>query len=90
MNTCATCKHWTVVQERDDGSYENIYNPVDPDTWEPMDMPFEIRRCNNPAKTFCERPVERNGFGTADGSTYMADLFTGPDFGCVRHSDGQP
>ncbi len=81
MSTCETCKWWVPSVEDWDG----VYYPIDPDTYKPMVMPFEIRKCTHPAQTFCERPVERNGFGVADGSTYRAELFTGPDFGCVRH-----
>lgn len=84
MNTCSTCAHWKM---HDKEEVDNIVNPRDPDTWEPMQMPFEIRRCEHPAKTFYERPVERNGFGLSDGSQYYAQLYTGPDFGCVRWED---
>jgi len=64
---------------------KQILAPVDPDTFEPMAMPFEVRECKMPAMTFCERPVEPNGFGLADGSEYFATLVTAGDFGCVRH-----
>lgn len=56
-------------------------------THTPMVMPFEVRICEHPAQTFCERPVEKNGFGVADGSEYMAVLATAEDFGCVRHEE---
>lgn len=85
---CKTCAHWKAPPI--DGPYEydrhsQICNPTDPDTYEPMAMPFEVRLCRHPALTFCERPVERNGFGVADGSEYMAVFATAEDFGCVRH-----
>ncbi len=83
---CSTCKHWTDPGVLGDGNYwDEILHPTDEDTYEPKEMPFEVRECRHPAKTFCERPVERDGFGVCDGSTYMARLFTGPDFCCVRH-----
>ena len=84
METCKTCKHW-LFSGVEYGPERDLCAPVDPDTYEPMAMPFEVRACKHPALTFCERPVEANGFGVADGSEYMAILVTGPDFGCVRH-----
>ena len=59
--------------------------PLDQDTYEPMARGFEVRLCGHPSQTFCEAPVERDGFGLADGSEYMAVLATAEDFGCVRH-----
>jgi len=86
MKTCNTCKHW----QTDPDAFVHVksyYAPIDPDTFRPMRMPFEVRECMHPAKTFCERPVEPNGFGVVDGSTFMAILLTGEKFGCVRHED---
>ena len=86
MKTCDTCKHWHI----DPDAFvcvKSYYAPMDPDTFRPMEMPFEVRECMHPAKTFCERPVEPNGFGVADGSTFMAIFLTGEKFGCVRHED---
>ena len=51
------------------------------DSYEPMVLPFAVRQCKHPSLTFCERPVESNGFRVAD----MAALVTAEDFGCVRH-----
>lgn len=78
---CKTCKHWTF----ENAGYDGIANPIDPDTYEPMKMPFEVRRCGHPELMFCERPLDPIGFAVADGSTYMADLYTAEDFGCIRH-----
>lgn len=78
-NTCKTCKYWT------DDEYNNMCNPVDPDDYEPMDRGFKCKICKMPTQTFCESPVENNGFGLADGSLYYAILVTAEDFGCVRH-----
>jgi hypothetical protein len=83
MNTCKTCKHWT--EPGDWGTKRQMCTPLDPDTYKPMDRGFEVRICEHPEQTFCEAPVTANGFGVADGSTYLAMLATGQDFGCVRH-----
>lgn len=60
-------------------------NPTDEDTFQPKVIGYEVRMCRQPTQTFCETPVERNGFGLTDGSTYYAALATAEDFGCVRH-----
>ena len=91
MNTCKTCQHWMLASEDHDGSYEvQMTAPIDPDTYEPMVMEFEVRICEHPAKTLFERPVERNGFGLSDGSQYWVMLATAEDFGCVRHEPSAP
>lgn len=85
MNRCATCKHWTAPGDND-LSYpsRSLCEPVDPDTYEPMNRGFAVRICKQPTQTFCEAPVESNGFALADGSDYFAVLATAEDFGCVR------
>ena len=83
MTTCKTCKHWSAP-----GPYERevaLCNPVDPDTFKPMQRGFETRICRMPTQTMFEPPVESNGFALTDGSQYFAVLATGQDFGCVRH-----
>lgn len=87
MEHCKTCNHWKrATPPKYSGSWrQQMTAPVDQDTYEPMKVEFEVRLCEHPAQTFCERPVERNGFGIADGSEYMAILMTAEDFGCVRH-----
>ena len=85
MQTCKTCKHWGYDPAVDGWQSSEYCAPLDPDTYLPMKMPFEVRECKNPAKTFHERPVESNGFGVADASNYLALLFTAEEFGCVRH-----
>ena len=83
MKTCKTCKHW---QQPGESNYEkDLCTPRDPDTYQPMDRGFYVRICKMPTQTFCESPVESNGFGLTDGSMYMAALATAEDFGCVRH-----
>ena len=81
--TCRTCKHWTVNGPI--GDDDPIITPIDPDTYEPMKIGFEVRICNHPRLLFCERPLESDGFAVADGSEYMANLYTAQDFGCVLH-----
>lgn len=78
---CKSCKHWV----KPDGDSYAITNPVDPDTYQPMVMPFEVRECVHPKLVFCERPVETPGFAVADGSMYRAGLYTTEDFGCVMY-----
>lgn len=81
--TCKTCKHWQLGKEPDS---DRIISPEDPDTFEPMkDLPFEVRKCENPRVLFCERPVERQGAAVMDGSNYFACLYGAEDFGCVLH-----
>jgi len=80
VNTCKTCKHW-----KDEEADTQMCHPLDQDTCKPMERGFEVRICKHPAQTFCESPIEANGFGVADGSEYRAVLATGQDFGCVRH-----
>lgn len=82
MKTCATCRHW---QPADDYDGKEICSPVDPDTFEPMPVSFEVRRCGSPHLLFYERPPESRQATLTDGSRYRASLFTGQDFGCVNH-----
>lgn len=86
MKTCDTCKHW---QDYDNGFYDDILRPRDPDTYEPMELPFDVRMCTSPKLLFCERPVEENGATVRDGSEYKAELLTAAKFGCVLHEDGE-
>lgn len=81
VGTCGNCRHWKDTNR----DWDEIAKPTDPDTYEPMAMPFEVKVCKHPALLFCERPLETNGFAVADGSKYMANLYTAKDFGCVRH-----
>lgn len=83
MDTCKTCKHWKT--EDNNLTWNEITRPYDSDTYEPMEMPFEVRECKHPQLLFCERPLEKNGFCVADGSQYFAGLYTAEDFGCIRH-----
>ena len=85
MKTCKTCLHWKAPDEMENYRVDRMCHPVDPDTFEPMDRRFETRLCKMPTQTYFESPVERNGFGLTDGSTYYAALVTAEDFGCVRH-----
>lgn len=82
MKTCRTCAHW-----RDTERYSAITDPIDPDTYKPMETAFDVRKCHHPKLLFCERPLESNGFAVVDGSTYYAALYTAEDFGCIRHEE---
>ena len=80
--TCQTCEHW---DRRGNGNHEDIVRPYDPDTYEEMDMPFKVGRCTSPKLLRFERPLEPSGASVCDGSEYMANLFTGEDFGCINY-----
>lgn len=83
MNTCKTCKHWTEGARH----WDEILHPIDGDTLEPMETTFEVRMCKHPQLLFCERPLERTTFAVADGSQYMANLYTAEEFGCLLHEE---
>lgn len=89
MNTCKTCAHWKEPTEEDSYHCSDMCKPKDPETYEPMNRGFEVRLCKMPTQTFAEAPVERNGFGLTDASTYLAILATAEDFGCVRHEPAE-
>lgn len=82
MKTCKTCKWWKV-----EGDHEERWcDPHDyPSGARLLEGQHEVRVCHHDKQTFCETPMEKNGFGVADGSTYIALLITAEDFGCVRH-----
>lgn len=82
MNTCKTCRHWRATGDEPSAG---VTHPIDPDTCEPMQMPFEVRSCKHPKLLFCERPLEPDGFAVQDGSYYAADLITAENFGCIQH-----
>lgn len=78
MNTCQTCKRWTISAD------DHISTPIDPDTWEPMEMPFRVGRCASPFLIEFERPITPIGASVCDGSEYMARLYTAENFGCLN------
>ena len=82
---CKTCKYWYVTEEYK--KYDQILEPYDSDTYEPMVMPFEVRLCNSPKIAFFERNPDPKGISLCDGSNYMIKLCTGPDFGCVNYEE---
>ena len=84
MNNCKTCKHWK-DPEGENYLENEICNPLDQNTYEPMNRGFQVKLCKQPQQTFCETPIIANGFGLTDGSNFMARLATGEDFGCVLH-----
>lgn len=69
MQTCKTCKHWTLEVELD---YD-------------QDLPnYKIRHCKNPKMKCNELPL-KNTASAHDYGDYKADFITGEDFGCVLH-----
>jgi len=85
MKRCKTCKHWLTPDESENYNKADMCSYRDPTTFENINAPFEVRICEHPSQRFCERPLEKDGFSVADGSTYFACLATAEDFGCVRH-----
>lgn len=50
MNTCEKCKYWFNEYPN---TWNEVINPIDPDTCERMkDLPFEVRYCTNPKIAF--------------------------------------
>lgn len=84
MQTCKTCKYWQ-IQEKD--RWNELITPLDPDTYEQMKMPFEVRWCCNPKLGFFERPVEVDAAALVDGSEYHAALLTAEGFGCANYME---
>lgn len=62
--------------------YSEIIRPTDPDSYEPMLMPWEVRHCESPNILFYERPIKPTQACVVDGSQYHAALITGPEFSC--------
>ena len=94
VGSCLTCRFW-MLDEQD--CYEGLISPRDPVDYSQIDPTEEggeekvaakwghaVRRCKSPKVTFYQRP-EKDGATVIDGSEYMAQLLTGPDFGCVHH-----
>jgi hypothetical protein len=82
MERCKSCKHW---KRPDNINAKCLFQPRDQDTYQPMNLGFEVRECVHPSKTLYEAPTESNGFALTDASEYFAALCTAEDFGCVRH-----
>lgn len=85
MNRCKTCCHWKKPTADDDHKVSAITEPTDPDTYEPMTLPYETRKCAHPQQAMFEHPPSNPGFALTDGSEYFAALCTTEDFGCVLH-----
>ena len=89
MQTCKTCKHWISLEGSDyfaDKRAARVCQPIDPDTYEPMALGYEVRECKSPLLRWFETP-EPNEAALVDGSEYYAALLTGQDFGCVNHEE---
>jgi hypothetical protein len=80
MKTCNTCRYWIKPD-----NHNEICHPYDWATQAEMVMPFEVRKCMHPDLRFCERPLAEHEASVRDGSYYMAELCTGPKFGCTSH-----
>jgi hypothetical protein len=80
---CKDCKYWG-SRERSSDDEDEIVNPIDPDTYERMEMPFEVKICGSLNITLFERNPNSNGVSLRDGSDYDCTMYTGEDFGCVN------
>ena len=85
MDKCKTCKHWTSPSANENWDAASICHPVDPDTYERMKMPFEVRMCESPKIVYFERNPDSTGISLTDASRYYASMLTGEDFGCVNY-----
>lgn len=85
MNRCKTCKHWGAPHGAIRFPPKPMTEPIDPDTHEPMQMPYAAKQCGLPSQGRFEYPSEKDGFALSDASEYYAVLVTAEDFGCVRH-----
>jgi len=81
MITCKECRYWAESSDDDD---DRIMHPEDPDTYEPMALPFSVKKCTSENITLFERNPDSAGVSLCDGSDYRAQMYTGPDFGCVN------
>lgn len=89
MQTCKTCKHWKAIGDsnfRADQRADEVCRPFDPDTYEPMELGYEVRECKSPFLRWFETPGPSEA-ALVDGSEYYAALLTGEDFGCVNHEE---
>lgn len=87
---CDSCRWWTPRDEHDTAARIHDVFPRDPVTYEELPGPHEIRFCLSPklldnTETYGEgRNIDRDGAMVVDGSGYVAELLTAPDFGCVN------
>lgn len=83
MKTCKDCAFW----ENYNDYHGQIEEPIDPDTYRPMDIGFDVKACKSDNITIFERNPNRDGVSLTDGSQYYARMFTGPDYGCVNFKE---
>ena len=77
---CKDCVWWS-MGDYDGYRYENLCFDRRSDL---VPMPNPVRKfCLCPKRVFYERPA-LDGCAVVDGSEYMAELITGPMFGCVN------
>ena len=85
MKRCETCTHWDVEASRDWLEED----PTDPFGLDADDCDrvsgFKVGRCRSPKLIAFNRPMIRDHASVVDGSGYLAELHTAPDFGCVNH-----
>ena len=81
---CKNCRYW----QRDREGYDGIIKPMDEDTYEAKEMPFEVRYCKSPKLIRFERPIEIDVASCIDGSDYMAKLATAESYGCINFKRG--
>jgi hypothetical protein len=88
-NRCKTCKWWVLPEESEYWGHDEIVSPRQWPQDKPLPVEFEVRYCEHPRLLFCERPAQIDAATVADGSTYMANLLTAENFGCVMHEAGK-
>lgn len=78
MNTCDTCKHWTA------GEYSNVRLCKCPAIKFGSVQFSEDDNSEVMASKDDDSRVDLDEAAVIDGSGYLAELYTGPKFGCVR------
>jgi len=73
MNQCKTCEFWQVTEE-EIGYWGGPITVFDPDGFEPVKMPFEVRYCRSAKLQRFERPIERDRASAVDAVDIMQGL----------------
>lgn len=90
MNTCETCHFWQLTETC---RYSSVIFPYDPVTWEQeydedanaAKWGHKVRQCKHPRVLFYQRP-DKGGAAVCDAIHHVAELITGPEFGCTLHT----
>lgn len=86
---CKNCKYWKKEDTHQNYHADEIIEPYDPDTYQPMEnLPFEVRICLCPEIVYFERQPTDKGVALIDGSNYYARMLTAENFGCVNFEEG--